>query len=132
MDESEYLLWRQPLDDGHVTTVYAVRHPRRTTSVRVVHFPQTERLDVWCAANDIDEAIVGGFFVRDPYRPLGELWIAAARYPASRSCRSTPRRAPAWQSTARTCASARATALRRSRPGNSSRPARCSCARARS
>jgi hypothetical protein len=41
----------------------------------VVHFPQTERLDFWCAANEVDEAIIAGFFVRDPYRPLGDLWI---------------------------------------------------------
>jgi hypothetical protein len=25
--------------------------------------------------NGVDEAIVGGFFLRDPYRPLGELWV---------------------------------------------------------
>ena len=43
--------------------------------MRVVHFPATERLDFWCAANEVDEAIIGGFFLRDPYRPLGELWI---------------------------------------------------------
>jgi exopolysaccharide biosynthesis protein len=30
---------------------------------------------VWCRANGVEEAIVGGFFLRDPYRPLGELWI---------------------------------------------------------
>ena len=34
-----------------------------------------ERLDLWCAANEVDEAIIGGFFLRDPYRPLGDLWI---------------------------------------------------------
>jgi hypothetical protein len=43
--------------------------------VRVVHFPEPERLDVWCASHGPDEAIVGGFFVRDPFRPLGELWL---------------------------------------------------------
>ena len=59
MDGIEYLLWRQTLADGHATTVYAVRHPRATTRVRVAHFPETERLDVWCAANDVDEAIIG-------------------------------------------------------------------------
>ncbi len=74
-DGIEYLLWRHVLDDGRVTTLYAVRHPRRSTRVRVVHFPDTERLDVWCAANEVDEAIIGGFFLRDPYRPLGDLWI---------------------------------------------------------
>jgi hypothetical protein len=74
-DGIEYLLWREVLADGEVTTVYCVRHPRRSTRVRVVHFARARRLDVWCAANAIGEAVVGGFFLRDPYRPLGELWI---------------------------------------------------------
>jgi hypothetical protein len=74
-DGIEYLLWRHTLDDGEVTTLYAVRYPRRTTRARVVHFPQTARLDVWCRRTGVEEAVVGGFFVRDPYRPLGELWL---------------------------------------------------------
>jgi hypothetical protein len=74
-DGIEYLLWRQRLPDGEVTTVYAVRYPARSTRVRVVYFPRTEHLDVWCRANGVEEAVVGGFFLRDPYRPLGELWI---------------------------------------------------------
>src|SRR5918998_4033766 len=74
-DEIEYLLWRHPLADGEVTTVYAVRYPSRSTRVRVVYFPRPEHLDVWCRRNGVEEAVVGGFFVRDPYRPLGELWI---------------------------------------------------------
>jgi hypothetical protein len=74
-DRIEYLLWRHALDDGEVTTVYAVRHPIRSTRLRVVHFPQPEHLDVWCRGNGVEEAVVGGFFVRDPYRPLGEVWI---------------------------------------------------------
>ena len=55
--------------------MYAVRYPRRSTRARVVHFPRPERLDVWCRRNGVDEAIVGGFFLRDPYRPLGDVWI---------------------------------------------------------
>jgi hypothetical protein len=78
---SEYLLWRHELPDGTTTTVYAVRHPRPATRARVVHFPAVERLDAWCAANGVDEAIIGGFFLRDPYRPLGELWIDGQRVP---------------------------------------------------
>lgn len=74
-DGVEYHLWRQTLPDGEVTTVYAVRHPRRSTRVRVLYFPRPEHLDVWCVANGIGEAVVGGFFVRDPYLPLGELWM---------------------------------------------------------
>jgi hypothetical protein len=80
-DESEYLLWRHELEEGEVTTVYAVRHPRRKARVRVVHFPGTERLDVWCVAKGVDEAIIGGFFLRDPYRPLGDLWIDGRELP---------------------------------------------------
>ncbi len=80
-DEIEYLLWRHELGDGEVTTLYAVRHPRSSTRARVVHFPRTERLDVWCTANEADEAIIGGFFVRDPYRPLGDLWIEGEPIP---------------------------------------------------
>ena len=80
-DGIEYLLWRHTLADGEVTTVYAVRHPVRSTRVRVVHFPRPEHLDVWCVANGIGEAVVGGFFLRDPYRPLGELWIDGRQAP---------------------------------------------------
>jgi hypothetical protein len=80
-DASESLLWRHELADGKRTTLYAVRHPRRATRARVVHFPRTERLDSWCAANEVDEAIIGGFFLRDPYRPLGDLWIDGQAVP---------------------------------------------------
>src|SRR5512132_3692334 len=74
-DGIEYLLWRHALADGEVTTIYAVRYPRRSTRVRVVYFPRPEHLDVWCRRNGVEEAVVAGFFLRDPYRPLGELWI---------------------------------------------------------
>jgi hypothetical protein len=74
-DGIEYLLWRHVLADGEVTTLYAVRYPTRSTRARVLYFPRPERLDVWCRRNGVEEAIVGGFFLRDPYRPLGELWI---------------------------------------------------------
>jgi hypothetical protein len=74
-DGIEYLLWRHALADGEVTTLYAVRYPRRSTRARVVHFPRPEHLDVWCRGNGVEEAVVAGFFRRDPYLPLGELWI---------------------------------------------------------
>ena len=91
----EYLLWRQALEDGEQTTVYAVRYPVRSTVVRVVRFAQPRRLDVWCAAHGAPEAVVGGFFLRDPYRPLGEVWVGghvspheavAAPYAQRRAC----------------------------------------------
>jgi hypothetical protein len=89
-----YLLWREELGDGLATTIYATRHPAAHTRSRVVLFRQPRRLDVWCRAEGVDEAIVGGFFVRDPYRPLGEVWIggrAAHHEPAPEEF--APRRA---------------------------------------
>jgi hypothetical protein len=42
--------------------------------VRVVNFgAEPARLDHWCRAEGVGEALVAGFFVRDPYRPLGEV-----------------------------------------------------------
>jgi phosphodiester glycosidase len=74
-DGIEYELTRVRLSDGWETTVYLVRHPLANTSPRVVWFPEPQRLDHWCAAHGHPEAIVAGFFVRDPYRPLGEVRI---------------------------------------------------------
>jgi Phosphodiester glycosidase len=75
-DGIRYELTRVRLADGLETTVYLVRHPRTTTSVRVVSFREPRRLDGWCAEHGHAEGIVAGFFVRDPYRPLGETWSA--------------------------------------------------------
>jgi hypothetical protein len=70
-----YELSRIRLADGTETTVYVVVHPRRTTRLRVACFEDARRLDHWCAANGRPEAIVAGFFLRKPWRPLGEVWI---------------------------------------------------------
>ena len=92
---TEYLLWRHALEDGETTTIYAVHHPSRDTRVRVHFFARPRRLDVWCRSAGVEEAVVGGFFVRDPYRPLGEVWVdgralrhepAPARYAPRRAC----------------------------------------------
>lgn len=73
-DVAIYELLRLQNRDGDETTVYLVRHPLHRTRVRVMHFPKPTRLDHWCAGTGHHEAIVGGFFLRDPYRPLGEVW----------------------------------------------------------
>ena len=92
MSTDPYTLWRRTLADGARTTIYATRHARRA---RALHFPEPQRLDVWCQANGVGEAIVGGFFVRDPYRALGEVWLGgrgvafepvAEPYGAQRAC----------------------------------------------
>jgi exopolysaccharide biosynthesis protein len=74
-DGITYELMRVRAAESSETTVYLVRHPLDATTVRVIHFPEPQRLDHWCAAHDHDEAMVAGFFLRDPYRPLGEVRI---------------------------------------------------------
>jgi Phosphodiester glycosidase len=78
-DGRRYELTRIGLADGAETTVYVVVHPRRATRVRVTCFEEAERLDRWCAESGRPEAIVAGFFVRDPWRPLGEVRIGGHR-----------------------------------------------------
>jgi len=94
-DGRRYELSRVGLTDGSETTVYVVVHPRRTTRLRVMCFEEPQRLDFWCAAGGRPEAIVAGFFVREPWRPLGEVWVdgrpvahepIAAPFGPARSC----------------------------------------------
>jgi Phosphodiester glycosidase len=73
-----YELLRLRTRDREDTTVYLTRHPLRRTRVSVQHFDQPQRLDRWCAANGHPEAIVAGFFLRDPYRPLGDVRLGGA------------------------------------------------------
>jgi hypothetical protein len=77
-DGIEYELTRIRLRDESETTVYLVRYPRASTGVRLISLPEPRRLDLWCAEHDQAEAIVAGFFVRDPYRPLGEVRVGGA------------------------------------------------------
>ncbi|UGS38011.1 phosphodiester glycosidase family protein [Capillimicrobium parvum] len=73
-----YELLRFRTRDRGETTVYLVRHPLRATRVTIHSFEEPTRLDHWCAAHRRPEAIVAGFFVRDPYRPLGEVRLGGA------------------------------------------------------
>jgi hypothetical protein len=72
-DRMAYELLRFRTRDGGETTVYLVRHPLAATRVAVRLFAEPERLDHWCRAEGVSEALVAGFFVRDPYR-----WCATA------------------------------------------------------
>jgi hypothetical protein len=70
-----YTLRRDRLADGAETTVYIVRYPREGLRLDVKVFRQPRRLDHWCAKHDVAEAVVGGFYLREPFRPLGEVWV---------------------------------------------------------
>jgi hypothetical protein len=80
-DGIEYELLRFRTRDAGETTVYLVRHPLAATRVSLQCFATPTRLDHWCAAERRPEAIVAGFFVRDPYLPLGEVRIDGTAVP---------------------------------------------------
>jgi hypothetical protein len=87
-DGIAYSLRRHHLADGERTTIYTVRHPLERSRARVRLFRQPRRLDHWCARNGCKEAIVGGFYLRDPFRPLGDVIVGGRR------CASEPFAAP--------------------------------------
>src|SRR4051812_902912 len=64
---------RLTLSDGAATTLHVARHELPATAVRVVRLAHPEPLAAWCRDNGVDEALIGGFFVRPHGAPLGEL-----------------------------------------------------------
>jgi phosphodiester glycosidase len=67
--------FRVELSDGLGTTVHLAAYDLRATEVRVVVLPAAERLVSWCNRRAVMEALVGGFFTREPGLPLGEVRI---------------------------------------------------------
>jgi hypothetical protein len=72
-DGIAYSLRRRHLADGLKTTIYTVRHPLERSRPRLQLFRQPRRLDHWCSRHGHKEAIVGGFYLRRPFRPLGDV-----------------------------------------------------------
>jgi Phosphodiester glycosidase len=64
---------RVTLAGGAATTVYVAAHPERSTELRVALLRRPQKLTPWCASRGVEEAIVGGFFIRPGGTPLGEL-----------------------------------------------------------
>ncbi len=64
------------LDDGKTTTVHVATYHRSGVLPKLVLFQRQNRLLTWCKQNNIKEALVGGFFLRNDDKPLGETWIA--------------------------------------------------------
>src|SRR4051794_7168421 len=61
------------LADGRRTTVHISAHDHATTQLGVAVIPGQAKLEPWCAAHGVREAIVGGFFARPHGTPLGEV-----------------------------------------------------------
>ena len=64
---------RITLADGARTTVHVASHDAARTDVRIFLLRRPAPLEAWCATRGIEEAIVGGFFVRPGGAPLGEV-----------------------------------------------------------
>lgn len=73
------------LADSRTTTVHVAEYSLEHTAVRVVRLPGLSRLERWCQDNEVGDALVGGFYVRNAAAgrhashggaPLGELRIA--------------------------------------------------------
>lgn len=57
-------------------------YSRSAYRCRVQRLEQPAPLVRWCLRAGVSHALVGGFFVRPPYEPLGELRVAGRRLPS--------------------------------------------------
>jgi hypothetical protein len=82
---------RVTLADGETTTVHVASYSLEQTDLRVVRLPELSQLERWCRARDVDDALVGGFYLRNAASgeheahggmPLGELRIAGEAQPS--------------------------------------------------
>jgi Phosphodiester glycosidase len=64
---------RLTLADGARTTIHVAAYAAARTEIRVAVLRGQARLEPWCAARGVEEALVGGFFVRPDGLPLGEV-----------------------------------------------------------
>jgi Phosphodiester glycosidase len=86
---------RLTLADGTRTTIHVAAYAAARTEIRVAVLRGQARLEPWCAARGVEEALVGGFFVRPDGLPLGEVRTRgvarrhvpfAAPWDATRAC----------------------------------------------
>ncbi len=86
---------RVRLRDGATTTLHVASYAAADTLLRVVRLRRHMPLVAWCAGAGVDEALVGGFYVRPGGEPLGELRTRgmarahvafAAPWDAARAC----------------------------------------------
>jgi hypothetical protein len=73
---------RLELADGAATTLHVAEYDLRRTAVRVVRLARPTPLEAWCRMHGVQEAIVGGFFVRADGVPLGEVRTSGIRRPS--------------------------------------------------
>src|SRR5437763_16723150 len=70
------------LGDGQRTTLHIASYDRAAFTARVVVLGQPAPLARWCQVRGVRNALVGGFFLRSQYAPLGELRIDGELVPS--------------------------------------------------
>jgi hypothetical protein len=70
------------LADGAVTTLHVASFPRDLYTPRVVVLDAPEQLVNWCRHQAIRHAVVGGFFARPEYLPLGVVRVEGRERPS--------------------------------------------------
>lgn len=73
---------RVGLPDGAATTLHVASYALESYVTRVVCLEQPTPLVRWCREHDLRHALVGGFFVRPEYAPLGELRLNGEPVPS--------------------------------------------------
>jgi hypothetical protein len=63
------------LGDGASTALHVASYERSAFRPRVVLLERPAPLVRWCERHDVPNAVVGGFFLRPQYAPLGQVWI---------------------------------------------------------
>jgi hypothetical protein len=73
---------RVTLADGALTTLHVATFERAEHRLRAIELERAVPLAQWCSEHAVGNAIVGGFFIRPSYQPLGELRIDGRRRPS--------------------------------------------------
>src|SRR5437764_7664039 len=66
---------RVDLADGASTTLHVASYRRDAFVARVVVLDSPSQLVAWCKEQQVRHAIVGGFFARPDYVPLGQVRV---------------------------------------------------------
>lgn len=77
-----YYSFRTRLEDGAETTVHVAKYTRQAVRPRIKLFEEETCLLDWCVQNGVENALVGGFFLREAHKPLGDMWIDGIRQPS--------------------------------------------------
>lgn len=73
---------RVGLPDGAATTLHVASYRCDVYAARVVVLEQPLPLARWCQEQQVDHAVVGGFFARPQYAPLGQLRVSGVDQPS--------------------------------------------------